>query len=265
MMDNLRVLFIGAMETEIAELRTHFACAPSSPIHRAYPFWSARSAGLEIGVLQTHVGDINAATATPEALRRFDPDCVFKIGCVGGHADGIHTGDIVVPMAFFHSGAWITRAHSNNTPTADATQWQSLFGEQPYQVNSINLGGRAHVLPPDLALTDHVIEHLHEQGLAHEQAYVGSSSIWFFDPAFMSHVLTAQVSRAVTKAWVADMESYAIAQACAVYNKPFTGLYRVSNSDYYGEAYHPEAVANLFAGGFISTLDALLRRIALHR
>ena len=255
---SLRVLFVGAMETEIAGLRAYYDCASAQPIHGAYPFWTAIRDGLEVGVLQTHVGETNAAIATPEAIRRFTPDVVLKIGCVGGQAEGIHQGDIVVPLAFFHSGAWITRAEVDNAPTSDAAQWQSVFGERPYQVNRANLGGRPHVLAPDPALNARYAKHLEAQGLPFARAYVGGSNIWFFEHAFMRQVLAAQVPDATTDAWVADMESYAVAQACAVLGTPFTGLYRVSNSEYYGEAYDPAAVAGMFEGAFVETVAAFV-------
>ncbi|MBK8835007.1 MAG: hypothetical protein IPO29_09100 [Anaerolineae bacterium] len=260
---SLRVLFVGAMETEIAGLLAHYACVPAQPIHGASPFWTAIGDGLEVGVVQTHVGETNAAIATPEAIRRFTPDVVLKIGCVGGQAEGVHQGDIVVPLGFFHSGAWITRAEADNAPTSDAAQWQSVFGERPYQVNRANLGGRPHVLAPDPALTTRYAKHLEAQGLPFARAYVGGSNIWFFEHAFMRRVLAAQVPDATTDAWVADMESYAVAQACAVMGTPFTGLYRVSNSEYYGEAYDPAAVAGMFEGAFVETVAAFVRGLGL--
>lgn len=254
----LRVLFVGAMETEIAGLRAHYACVSAEPIHGAYPFWTAGGDGLEVGILQTHVGETHAAIATPEAIRRFAPDMVFKVGCVGGQAEGIHQGDTVVPLAFFHSGAWITRAAADNAPTSDAATWQSVFGERPYQVNRANLGGRPHILAPDPGLNARYAQHLDAHGLPFARAYVGGSNMWFFEHYFMSHVLRAQVPDATSEAWVADMESYAVAQACAVLGVPFTGLYRVSNSEYYGEAYDPAAVAGMFAGSFIQTVAAFV-------
>jgi nucleoside phosphorylase len=259
----LRVLFVGAMETEIAGLRAHYGCVPAEPIHGAYPFWTSGAEGSEVGILLTHVGETHAAIATPEAIRRFVPDAVFKVGCVGGQAEGIHQGDIVVPLAFFHSGAWITRAEGDNGPTSDAAQWQTVFGEKAYQVNRANLGGRPHVLAPDPALNARYAQHLEAQGLPFARAYVGGSNMWFFEHHFMGHVLRAQVPDATSDAWVADMESYAVAQACAVTGTPFTGLYRVSNSEYYGEAYDPAAVAGMFVGAFIETVAAYVDRIPL--
>ena len=263
MPESLRVLFVGAMESEIAGLRAHYACVPAEPVHGAYPFWTSGAEGLDIGILLTHVGETNAAIATPEAIRRFAPDAVLKIGCVGGQAEGIHQGDIVVPLAFFQSGAWITRAEADNAPTSDAATWQSLFGERPYQVNRANLGGCPHVLAPDPALNAHFVQHLESHGLPFAPAYVGGSNMWFFEHAFMRQVLAAQVPDAITDAWVADMESYAVAQACAVMGTPLTGLYRVSNSEYYGEAYDPAAVAGMFEGDFVERIAAFVRGLSL--
>ncbi len=258
----MRVLFVGAMDREIDGLRAHFGCEPADPVHGAYPFWIVRERGLDIGIVQTHVGETSAAIATAEAIRRFSPACVFKLGCVGGHAEGVHTGDLVMPIAFFHSGAWITRRQDDNAPTANAAHWQSVFGDKPYQVNAENLGGRAHVLQPDPALTQRFADFAGARGYAPVRAYVGGSAMWFFDHAFMRHVLAAQVPDATTPAWVADMESYAVAQACAVCNTPFTGLYRVSNSDYYGEPYDPATVTGLFSGGFVEAIATFVRALA---
>ncbi len=258
----MRVLFVGAMDREIDGVRAHFGCEPGEPVHGAFPFWIAREPKVDIGVVQTHVGEANAAIAAAEAIRRFAPGHVFKLGCVGGHAEGVHTGDLVSPIAFFHSGAWITRRSDDNTPTADAANWQSVFGDKPYQVNAENLGGRPHVLQPDRALTQCFADHARARGFAPVRAYIGGSAMWFFDHDVMLHVLAAQVPDAESPAWVADMESYAVAQACAVCNTPFTGLYRVSNSDYYGEPYDPAAVAELFSGRFVETIASFVRKIA---
>lgn len=119
------------------------------------------------------------------------------------------------------------------------------------------------MLAPDPALNARYAQHLEAHGLPFVRAYVGGSNMWFFEHCFMSHVLTAQVPDATSDAWVADMESYAVAQACAVMGRPFTGLYRVSNSEYYGEAYDPAAVAGMFEGDFVERIAAFVRGLSL--
>ncbi len=225
-----------------------------------YPFWTARLGGVEIGILQTHVGAINAASACAAALVALEPVCVLKLGCVGGHGPGVHTGDVIEPLAFFDSGAWITR-DAADAPTADASRWQALFGPLPYQVNDENLGGRGPLFAPDANLTARFSEAMRASGREPVRAYVGSSAIWFFDHGVMRQALAAQVPDASTQAWAADMESYAIAQVCAAHGAPFTGLLCVSNSEYYDEPYDPGAVAGLFAGGFIDTVVAYIESL----
>ena len=259
MKDKTAVLIVAAMDRELDGLRTALDCTKDAPLLGCYPTWVADAQPVRI--VQTHVGEINAAIASAEAIRQFGPACVLKLGCVGGHSAGIHTSDIVAPVGFFHSGAWITRDFEDDRPTPDATRWQSLYGELPYQVNSENLGGRPPIFAPDAGHTQRYVAHLTAQGLRAVEGYIGSSSMWFFDQAFMQRVLKAQVPDPITPAWAADMESYAIAQACAVHNVPFSGIYRVSNSDYYGEPYDPPFVSSLFTGAFIETIAAYLREL----
>jgi nucleoside phosphorylase len=253
-----RVLFIAAMDRELAALLARLDAQPTTALPGGYRFWTARLGAVEVGVVQTHVGAINAASACTAALLQFAPACVLKLGCVGGHGPGVHAGDVVEPLAFFHSGAWITRDEANQ-PCTDPSRWQSLFGPLPYQVNDDNLGGRGPLYSPDAELTARFAAALRASSRAPVRAYIGSSAMWFFEHRFMQHVLAAQVSDAITPAWAADMESYAIAQVCAAHSTPFTGLYRVSNSEYYDEPYDPAAVATLFAGEFIDTVVAFVQ------
>jgi nucleoside phosphorylase len=186
---------------------------------------------------------------------------VLKLGCVGGHGPGVHTGDVIEPLAFFHSGAWITRDETGS-PTGDASRWQALFGPLPYQVNDENLGGRGALFVPDADLTSRFAAAVRADGIEPVRAYIGSSAMWFFEHGFMRRILAAQVPGAVTQAWAGDMESYAIAQVCAAHGVPFTGMLRVSNSEFYGEPYDPAAVATLFAGDFIETVLAYIESLS---
>jgi nucleoside phosphorylase len=255
-----RVLVVGAMDRELAGLRAHYACAPHDALLGAYPFCTAERNGVALSIVQTHVGEVNAALATREAIARCAPQVVLKLGCVGGHSAGLHTGDIVLSLGYFHSGAWITRDFESGAPTADAARWGSAYGDAPYQVNRENLGGRAPVLPADDALTTQLSAHVAQWGECAVPAYIGGGAMWIFDRAMMNRMLPAQVPDARSSEWVADMESYAIAQVCAVCAVPFSGLYRVSNSEFHGEAYQPDVIASFFSGWFIDIAAAFIER-----
>ena len=167
-----KILFVGAMDREISSLQSYFSCKESKKIYNIYPLFTAENKGIHIAVLQTHVGDTNAALAISEAIRIFNPDYVFKIGCVGGNSEGIHSGDIIVSVGFFHSGSWITRSKIDNTPTSDASLWQSVFGEKPYQVNSSNLGGHPYIFSPDKKLTQKYIDFLKNNNMKFVESYI---------------------------------------------------------------------------------------------
>ncbi|OGV96777.1 hypothetical protein A2W24_01800 [Microgenomates group bacterium RBG_16_45_19] len=254
------ILFVGAMEKELAGLNKYYHCHLSAKLQDQYPLFTNKT--KSVAILHTQVGETNAAIATTLAINAQRPDLVIKIGCVGGNSVGIHTGDIVVPIAYFHSAAWITRARKNNQPTSDASQWQSVFGEKPYQVNSGNLHGRPYIFYPDLKATKKLTAFLNKTRLTHTTAYIGGGNMWFFDKGFMRHVPRAQIpAKLITQRWVADMESYAIAHACYVHQVPFTGIYRVSNSDYYDEPYLPEKVAKYFSTQFIQTVAPFINNL----
>lgn len=260
----MKILFVGAMDREVTLLQEYFSCTVKEKIHDIYPLATSTASDFEVGVLQTHVGDTNAAIATSEAIKIFNPDYVFKIGCVGGNSEGIHSEDIVVPVGFFHSGSWITRSKVDNSPTSDATLWQSVFGEKPYQVNSENLGGHPYIFSPDSSLSKRYKAFLTKEDMHFVESYIGGGNMWFFDLNFMNEVLKTQVPQPKTTRWVADMESYAIAQACYVLKKPFIGFYRVSNSDYYDEPYIPEKVANLFSEDFIKKIELFITELKVN-
>lgn len=259
-MSKPKILFVGAMDREIRNLLSYFQCVKYEKIQKIYPYWLAKKdVPFELAVLQTHVGDTNAGISTTLALQKYHPDFVFKIGCVGANSKGIHTGDVLLPLGFFHTGSWITRSNKDNTPTANASLWQSVFGEKPYQVNSENLGQQPYFLKPDLKLVQQYKKFFTNGRSSLVPCYIGGGNMWFFDLKFMENVSKTQIPGNIKEQpWGADMESYAIVQACHVFHTPFMGFYRISNSDYYNEPYVPEKVANLFDDTYVSKIHGFL-------
>jgi len=246
-----RILILGAMDREIFGLRRALAARTEAPLLGTYPHWTAADGSIDI--VLTHVGDVDAAIAATAAIAMLTPSIVLKVGCVGGHTAGLHTGDVVIPARIFHSGAWIAR-------TADAAGWQPVFGDLPFQVNRENLGGRDAVLRADDALTAAWAQQIAANGMHGVRAHIGSSNMWFFDQAHMLHVLHANLPEDPVREWAADMESYAVARACAVAGVPFTGIYRAANSEYFAEPYEPAAVKALFDGEFAQAVTQFVAR-----
>jgi nucleoside phosphorylase len=97
------ILLVGAMEKELSGIIDYYKCQPLATLQQTYPLYQAKNAPLF--VLHTHVGDTNAAIATTLALKEIEPHVVLKIGCVGGNSAGIHTGDYILPITYFHSSS----------------------------------------------------------------------------------------------------------------------------------------------------------------
>ena len=252
----IRILLLGAMDREIDGVRRALDMHGEPALLDVYPRWSTADGAIDL--VQTHVGDVDAAIAATAAIAQRQPRCVLKLGCVGGHSVGVHAGDVVAPAGIFHSGAWIAR-------TSDATQWPPVFGDLPFQVNRENLGGRDAVLRADAALTAAWTQAVQRSGMRAVHAHVGSSNMWFFDRAHMAHVLDANLPDDPLHEWVADMESYAVARACAAAGVPFSGIYRAANSEFHDEPYAPDAVAALFEGDFAALVAQFVRTLAAQR
>ncbi|OGV96654.1 hypothetical protein A2W24_01685 [Microgenomates group bacterium RBG_16_45_19] len=91
-MTQTKILLIGAMDKEIAGLIEFYKCHLDSTLHSQYPLFVNES--KSIFVLQTYVGDTNAAIATTLALNHFNQDIIIKIGCVGGNSADVTIQDL---------------------------------------------------------------------------------------------------------------------------------------------------------------------------
>lgn len=137
----MKILLIAAMPTETQDIVERFDMKLQGKLADFYPLYSVTKNEKEIFLIQTHVGSINAPAATALAIQHINPDIALKVGCIGGNSPGFKKNDIIVPLSFFHTGAWITKSYIDDTPTSDASLWQKLFGDEPYQNSKENLGG----------------------------------------------------------------------------------------------------------------------------
>lgn len=132
-----------------------------------------------------------------------------------------------------------------NQPSSNASEWQSVFGELPYQVNSGNLGGLPYYFPVQKHLQKACEKSLHKLDLKYATAYVGGGNIWMFNKEVLDNVATTMLPRSSKhKRFVSDMESYSLAHACYLTRKPFIGCYVVASNDYSDEEYNPSLVSN---------------------
>ncbi|MFA6446405.1 MAG: hypothetical protein WCW14_04135 [Candidatus Paceibacterota bacterium] len=237
-----RILFVGAMETELRPLLKEFNAVESKKLLNIFPLYKATYQSVEVFVVETFVGETNASIASLEAIKETNPDFVIKYGCVGGSYIESKNGDVIVPLGFFHRTSWITRT-KEGTPTKDSSLWQSIFGELPHQVNSNNLGGLPYYFPVDKKYIDLSQRVLKELNIDVVGCYVGGGNMWAFSPEFLNNMAEVMLPKDTNdKMFVSDMESYSIAHACYVTKKPFLGCYAVASNDYTDEPYDPNRV-----------------------
>ncbi|OGM77758.1 hypothetical protein A2188_02800 [Candidatus Woesebacteria bacterium RIFOXYA1_FULL_43_9] len=240
-MDKNKILFVGAMQTELVPLIKSLGATQNQKLLGFFPFYKATHNSTEIYIVETFVGETNASIATFEAIQEVDPDLVIKFGCVGGSYAESKKGDVIVPLGFFHRTSWITRT-KDGEPTKDSSLWQSVFGELPHQVNSQNLGGLPYFYPANKKLINVSQKILADLNTKAVTCYVGGGNIWAFSQEFLKNMAKVMLPKNITN-FVSDMESYSVAHACYILDRPFFGCYVVASNDYTDEPYNPENVS----------------------
>ena|SRR3989344_87615 len=242
-----RVLFVVAMDSELQPLLKTLGKPKTSKILDTFPLYETSYKSVKIFIVHTYVGDVNASIAGFEAIREVNPDYVIKFGAVGGNYRESKAGDIIIPLGFFHRGGWITRNKITHTPTADASTWDSIFGEKDYQIQESrnNLGGMPYYFPVREEQIELCKSTLRSMNLKFQTAYVGGGNIWMFDQSVLTNVVECMLP--ITKThdrFVSDMESYALAHACYLKRRSFLGCYIVASNDYLDESYDPIKVTD---------------------
>lgn len=237
-----KILFAGAMETELRPLLKKLNATKVKKLLDVYPLYKATYKSREVYIVETFVGDTNASIASFDAMKEINPNYVIKYGCVGGSYPESKMGDVVVPLGFFHRTSWITRTREG-TPTNDSSLWQSVFGELSHQVNSNNLGGIPYYFPVSPKLISICQKNLDDLKIDHVTAYVGGGNMWIFSKELLNNIAENIIPKGSHIRFVSDMESYSIAHACFVTKKPFIGCYGVASNDYVDELYDPGKVS----------------------
>src|SRR5260221_6342586 len=99
----MKILLIAAMPSENENIISAFGMTLKSKLANFYPVHWTKWENKEIYLLQTHVGLINASSATALAIQEIKPDAVGKVGCIGGNARGLKRKGVIVLLSIFHS------------------------------------------------------------------------------------------------------------------------------------------------------------------
>ncbi|MDE3839698.1 5'-methylthioadenosine/S-adenosylhomocysteine nucleosidase [Bacillus methanolicus] len=103
----MKVAIIGAMEEEVALLREKMEERSVETI-AGCEFTSGMLNGVDVVLLRSGIGKVNAAMSTSILLERFKPDYVINTGSAGGLNPELNVGDVVISTEVRHHDVDVT-------------------------------------------------------------------------------------------------------------------------------------------------------------
>jgi len=197
-----RIGIIGAMSQEVERLASLLE-GRETRTHVGNTFHSGRLNGVEVVILQSGIGKVNAAVGTTLLLDMYSPEAIINTGSAGGFGEGLEIGDIVVSSEVRHHDV-------------DAV----VFGYEHGQVPDMP----AAYLPDArlVHLARECVEALGEVSVV--EGLIATGDVFMACPN-----LVAQTRQRFPTMLAAEMEAAAIAQTCHLYDCPFVVIRALSD------------------------------------
>ena len=103
----MKVAIIGAMEEEVTILRDKIENLEQMTI-AGCEFNTGTLNGVEVILLKSGIGKVNAAMSTTILLEKFKPDAVINTGSAGGYEPSLNVGDVVISTEVRHHDVDVT-------------------------------------------------------------------------------------------------------------------------------------------------------------
>ncbi|PAU79066.1 5'-methylthioadenosine/S-adenosylhomocysteine nucleosidase [Halomonas salipaludis] len=197
-----RIGIIGAMAQEVAHLASLLDDSKTRQ-HVGCTFYTGRLHGVEVVILQSGIGKVNAAIGTTLLLDTYQPEAIINTGSAGGFGEGLEIGDVVISSEVRHHDV-------------DAV----VFGYEHGQVPQMP----AAYLPDQRLVTvaRQSVESLGEVRVV--EGLIATGDVFMSCP----ELVTKTRSRFPTML-AAEMEAAAIAQTCHLYGCPFVVIRALSD------------------------------------
>jgi len=197
-----RIGIIGAMAQEVSTLVSQLESAQRYE-HAGFVFHTGTRYGLELIVLQSGIGKVNAAVGTAILLERHQPDAIINTGSAGGFAADLSIGDVIISDEVRHHDV-------------DAV----VFGYEIGQVPGMPAAYQADIQLREIARN--AITSLGEVQV--REGLIATGDAFMADPA------RVDATRAQFPTMLAvEMEGAAIAQTCHLYQCPFVVIRALSD------------------------------------
>lgn len=193
---------IGAMDQEVELLHSRLQNCKQSVL-AGYDFYEGVLEGVQVVLLKSGIGKVNAAISTSVLLHHFAPDCVINTGSAGGFDPVLEVGDIVISSEVRHHDVDVT-----------------VFGYEHGQVPGLPAAFEPDVMLAQIA--EQCIERLQGMRTVHGLIATGDS--------FMNDPVRVERTRELFPSMKAvEMEAAAIAQTCYQFNVPFIVIRALSD------------------------------------
>ncbi|WP_110926964.1 5'-methylthioadenosine/S-adenosylhomocysteine nucleosidase [Bacillus massiliglaciei] len=103
----MKVAIIGAMEEEVTILREKMENLERTVIAGS-EFNTGKLNGVDVILLKSGIGKVNAAMSTAVLLEKFKPDAVINTGSAGGYNPSLNVGDVVISTEVRHHDVDVT-------------------------------------------------------------------------------------------------------------------------------------------------------------
>jgi len=198
----MKVAIIGAMEEEVKILRDKLENKEQEVIAGS-EFTSGTLNGVEVILLKSGIGKVNAALSTTLLLDRYKPDYVINTGSAGGFHHSLNVGDVVISTEVRHHDV-------------DVTAFGYEYGQVP--------GLPAAFLPDETLVS---IAESKANDIADIQVVKGTIATgdsFMNDPERVDYIRSK-----IPNIYAVEMEAAAIAQVCHQFNTPFVIIRALSD------------------------------------
>ncbi|MEC1715679.1 5'-methylthioadenosine/S-adenosylhomocysteine nucleosidase [Schinkia azotoformans] len=198
----MKIGIIGAMDEEVAILKEKIQNREDLTIGKS-EFSIGKINNIDVVLLKSGIGKVNAAVGTTLLLDHFKPDYVLNTGSAGGYHTELNVGDIVISTDVRHHDVDVT-----------------VFGYEYGQVPQ---------MPPGFTPDVRLIEKAEKAAAGITDIKVAKGLIVTGDSFMDDPVRVDFVRGKFTDVYAVEMEAAAIAQVCHLFNVPFVIIRALSD------------------------------------
>lgn len=197
----VKIGIIGAMQEEVELLKSKIDNREDNTI-AGCEFHSGQIDGVEVVLLKSGIGKVNAAVGTTLLIQLYKPDVIINTGSAGGFNEELKVGDLVIS----------TEVRYNDV---DATVFGYEFGQVPQM---------PAYYQPDEKLVAVAEESSKTVGIHSAKGLIVSGDSFMSD-----HAVVESLKQRFQQPQCAEMEAGAIAQVCHQFSCPFVIIRSLSD------------------------------------